>query len=325
MKAAVIEKQGGVDGLIYREWPDPVPGDDEVLVRVRACGLNHLDIFVRRGMPDFPVPIPFISGGDIAGDVVATGNRTPKGLVGSRVLVDPATPAGMIGEELPGGMAELVVVPASHVIAIPDAVSFVDAACLPVAYGTARRMLLGRGALKPGELVLVLGASGGVGNACVQIAHNTGASVIAAAGNADKLERLREIGADHLINYRDQDFSSEAWQISDRKGVDLVVNFTGGETWVPSLRALRHQGRLVTCGATAGFDPRTDLRYIWVRELNIMGSNGWESEDLRQLLRDVEGGRIKPIISHILPLSRAREAEELIEGRSIFGKVILQP
>jgi len=325
MKAAVIEKQGGVDGLIYREWPDPVPGDDEVLVRVRACGLNHLDIFVRRGMPDFPVPIPFISGGDIAGEIVAAGERVPAERVGTRVLVDPATPAGMLGEEVPGGMAELVAAPASHVIEIPDAVSFVEAACLPVAYGTARRMLLGRGALKPGERVLVLGASGGVGNACVQIAHNTGASVIAAAGNAEKLERLRELGADHLINYRDEDFSREAWRISGKKGVDMVVNFTGGETWVPSLRALRRQGRLLTCGATAGFDPRTDLRYIWVRELNIMGSNGWQTADLSALLRDVEAGRIKPVVSRILPLSRAREAEELIEGRNIFGKVILQP
>lgn len=325
MKAAVIEKQGGLEGLVWRDWPDPVPGPGEVLVRVRACGLNHLDIFVRRGMPGFPVPLPFISGGDIAGEVVAHGAGVAAPALGARVLLNPSTPAGMIGEELPGGMAELVVAPADHAIAIPEGVSFREAACLPVAYGTARRMLLARGALQAGETVLVLGASGGVGNGCVQIAHNLGATVIAAAGDGDKLARLGAIGADHLINYREADFSAEAWRLTGRRGVDLVVNFTGGDTWVPSLKALRKGGRLVTCGATAGFDPRTDIRYIWVRELTILGSDGWSSEDIRALLGDVAAGRITPVISHVLPLSEARAAEALIEDRGIFGKVILEP
>ncbi len=325
MKAAVIEKQGGLDGLVWRDWPDPVPGPGEVLVRVRACGLNHLDIFVRRGMPGFPVPLPFISGGDIAGEVVAHGAGVAAPAIGARVLLNPSTPAGMIGEELPGGMAELVVAPADHAIAIPEGVSFHEAACLPVAYGTARRMLLARGALQAGETVLVLGASGGVGNGCVQIAHNLGATVIAAAGDGDKLARLGAIGADHLINYREADFSAEAWRLTGRRGVDLVVNFTGGETWVPSLKTLRKGGRLVTCGATAGFDPRTDIRYIWVRELTILGSDGWSSADIRALLDDVAAGRITPVISHVLPLSEARAAEALIEDRGIFGKVILEP
>lgn len=325
MKAAVIERQGGLDGLVYRDWPDPVPGAGEILVRVRACGLNHLDIFVRRGMPGFPVPVPFVSGGDIAGEVAALGPGVTGLAVGARVLLNPSTPRGMIGEQLPGGMAELVVAPADHAIPIPDGVGFREAACLPVAYGTARKMLIARGRLQPGETVLVLGASGGVGNGCVQIARNLGARVIAAAGDADKLERLRALGADDLINYRETDFSAEAWRLSGRKGVDLVVNFTGGDTWVPSLKALRKGGRLVTCGATAGFDPQTDIRYIWVRELDILGSDGWTTEDIRALLDDVQAGRITPVISHVLPLARAREAEALIEERSIFGKVILEP
>lgn len=325
MKAAVIERQGDLDGLVYRNWPDPVPGADQVLIRVHACGLNHLDIFVRRGMPDFPVPLPFISGGDIAGEIISAGKDVDQACIGSRVLVDPSTPDGMLGEQLPGGMAELVVAPASHVIELPDTVSFTEAACLPVAYGTAQRMLMTRGRLNAGETVLVLGASGGVGNACVQIARNAGARVIAAAGDARKLDQLRDLGAHELINYREQDFSAQAWRLTEKKGVDLVVNFTGGETWVPSLRALRRGGRLLTCGATAGFDPRTDIRYIWVRELNIIGSDGWSTDDLRELLKQVEHGAIHPVISRVMSLSEAREAERLIEDRQIFGKVILQP
>ncbi|MCB1492137.1 MAG: zinc-binding dehydrogenase [Rhodobiaceae bacterium] len=325
MKAAVIEKQGGLDGLVYRDWPDPEAGPGEILVRVRACGLNHLDIFVRRGMPGFPVPLPFISGGDIAGEVAALGDGVTGFKVGDRVLLNPSTDKGMLGEQLPGGMAELVAAPATHAVPIPQGVSFREAACLPVAYGTARRMMLARGKVQPGETVLVLGASGGVGNGCVQIGRNIGAKVIAAAGDDDKLEQLKEMGATHLINYKTQDFSREAWAISGKTGLDVVINFTGGDTWAPSLRTLRKGGRLITCGATAGFDPKTDIRYIWVRELNILGSDGWTTEDIRALLADVKVGLITPVISHVLPLSQAREAEELIEDRGIFGKVILEP
>ncbi|NIA67885.1 zinc-binding dehydrogenase [Pelagibius litoralis] len=325
MKAAVIEKQGGLEGLVYRDWPDPVAGAGELVVRVHACGLNHLDIFVRRGMPGFPVPLPFISGGDIAGEVAEIGDGVSGFALGDRVLINPSTPKGMLGEQLPGGMAQKVAVPADHAIMIPDAVSYREAACLPVAYGTAQRMLVSRGKLQSGETILVLGASGGVGNACVQIARNLGATVIAAAGDADKLERLRELGADHLINYKEQDFSAETWRITGKRGVDVAVNFTGGDSWAPSLRCLRKNGRLLTCGATAGFDPKTDIRYIWVRELNILGSDGWSTEDIRIMLDGVRRGSIKPVISKVLPLEQAREAEALIEDRSVFGKVILEP
>lgn len=325
MKAAVIEKQGGLDGLVYRDWPDPVAGPGEIVVRVHACGLNHLDIFIRRGMPGFPVPLPFISGGDIAGEVAELGEGVSAFAPGDRVLVNPSTPKGMLGEQIPGGMAEKVAVPADHAILIPDEVSYREAACLPVAYGTAQRMLISRGKLQAGETILILGASGGVGNGCVQIARNLGATVIAAAGDADKLERLRTLGADHLINYKEQDFSAETWRISEKRGVDVVVNFTGGDTWAPSLRCLRKGGRLLTCGATAGFDPKTDIRYIWVRELNILGSDGWTTEDIRRMLDGVRSGSITPVISQVLPLEQAREAEALIEDRGIFGKVILEP
>jgi alcohol dehydrogenase len=325
MKAMVIKAQGGLENLVYDEWPDPVARAKDVIVRVRACGLNHLDIFVRKGMPGFPVPMPFISGADIAGEICALGSEVTDWKIGDRVVVQPVTADGMMGEEVPGGMAELARVPTENLLRIPDDVSFEAAAALPVAYGTAMRMLVTRGKLKAGEKILILGASGGVGTAAVQIAKMIGAEVIAAAGDDEKLQKLRELGADHLINYKTQDFSKETWRISGKKGVDVVVNYTGGDTYVPSLRTLKRHGRLLTCGATAGFDPKTDLRFIWVRELEIIGCNGWTKEDIATLLDYVAKGRIKPVISHVLPLSQGREAEWLLEQRAVFGKVLLVP
>jgi len=325
MKAAVIERHGGAEQLQYRDWPDPELPAGHVMIRVASCGLNYLDVFVREGMPGLPVPLPFISGSDIAGTVETVGDGISTVRPGDRVLVDPATPEGMLGEQIPGGMAELVSAPATHLVPIPDNVTFDQAACLPVAYGTARRMLLDRAILQAGETVLILGASGGVGTGAVQMARNIGATVIACAGSDEKCERLREIGADHTINYSDVDFSREAWKLTGKRGVDVAVNFTGGDTWVPSIKTLRKGGRLVTCGATAGYDPRTDLRYVWVRELTIVGSDGWTTDDIRVLLDDVSNQRIAPIIDTVLPLSEAREAERLIQDREVFGKVLLHP
>lgn len=325
VKAAVIEKQGGLENLVYRDWPDPEPGPNDLIVRVAACGLNHLDIFVRRGMPGLPVAVPFISGGDIAGTVDQIGENVSGFSKGDRVLLNPSSDEGMLGETIPGGMAELAKTPATHAVPIPEGVSFEQAACLPVAYGTAWRMFHERTTIEAGETVLILGASGGVGNACVQIAKNLGAIVIACTSSEEKGEKLRKLGADHIIDTSKSDFSREAWKISGKKGVDVVVNYTGGNTYVPSLKTLRKGGRLLTCGATAGFDPPTDLRYIWVRELSILGSDGWTTEGIRTLLDEVAAGRIDPIIDRVLPLSQAREAERLLEDRVVFGKVILTP
>lgn len=321
----VIEAHGGLDQLVYRDWPAPEPGPDDVVVRVRVCGLNHLDVFVRRGMPGFAVPLPFISGGDIAGTVEALGANVREFTRGDRVLVNPSSAEGMLGESLPGGMAELVRTPASHAIPLPDGVRFEEAACLPVAYGTARRMLHERAKLRKGETILVLGASGGVGTAAVQIAKNVGARVVAVTSSAGKGQKLLALGADEVIDGSTPDFSAEAWRLSHKKGVDVVVNYTGGETWVPSLRCLKKGGRLVTCGATAGFDPRTDLRYVWVRELTILGSDGWTTEDVSELVGEVAAERIRPVIDRVLPLSEARAAEKLLEDRAVFGKVLLRP
>lgn len=325
MKAAVIEKQGGIENLVYRDWPDPVPRDGEVLVRVRGCGLNHLDIFVRRGMPGFPVPTPFISGGDIAGEIAALGQGVSGWQVGDRVALHPVTHEGMMGEEIPGGMAEYVRVSADNLIRLAPHVSFEAAAAIPIAFGTAIRMLFEIGKIGPSDLVLVLGASGGVGIACVQLAKMIGAKVIAAAGSDEKCEQLRRIGADETINYSNKDFSREAWTLSGRKGVDVVVNYTGGDTWIPSLRVLKPRGRLLTCGATAGFETANDMRFIWVRELQILGSNGYSKENIATALAYVAKGQIEPVISHRLPLSEAREAETLMEERKFLGKIVLVP
>ena len=325
MKAAVIERQGGLENLVYRDWPDPEPRSGEVVVRIRGCGLNHLDIFVRRGMPGFPVPMPFISGGDMAGEIAVIGPGVTGWATGDRVALHPVTHEGMMGEEIPGGMAEYVRVPTENLIRLAPHVDFVTAAAVPIAYGTAIRMLFEIGSVKAGDLVLILGASGGVGIACLQLCKMIGATVIAAAGSAEKCQRLAELGADHTIDYVKEDFSKAAWLLSGKKGVDVVVNYTGGDTWNPSLRALKPRGKLLTCGATAGYETQNDMRLLWVRELQLLGSNGYSKADVAAGLDHVAQGRCKPEVSRVMPLSEAREAERLIESRDFVGKIVLVP
>jgi alcohol dehydrogenase len=325
MKAAVIEKQGGIDGIVYREFPDPEVRPGDVLVRVEACGLNYFDIFVRRGMPGLPVKLPFISGGDIAGTVAALGSEAKGFKVGDPILVDPMTTEGMVGEEVQGGMAELVRVQHQFVIPLDSRLPFERAACIPVNFGTAIRMLHTNGNIQENDLILMLGASGGVGTAAVQVAKAHGARVIACAGSDAKCARLKELGADYVINYSKDDFSRQAWAISGKKGVDICVNFTGGDTWVPSLRALKRYGKLLTCGATAGFDPKEDIRYIWQRELRIIGSNGYLKEDVSQAMIAVAEGKFQLPEIRTFPMSKLAEAESLMEARDFFGKIVLIP
>jgi alcohol dehydrogenase len=327
MRAVAIDAHGGLEQIRLRsDWPEPSAGPGQAVVEVKACGLNYLDIFVLHGMPGLPVEMPRIPGGDIAGVVHSVGAGVSREWVGQRVLIDPhIQPGGALGEHANGGLCERIAIRAENLIHLPDAVTFEQAASLPIAYGTAHRMLITRGRLQPGELVLILGASGGVGTGCVQIARNLKARVIACASSAPKLRRLQELGADHVIDYTKEDFSRRAWEISDKKGVDVLVNYTGGDTWVPSLRTLAKHGRLLTCGATAGFDPKTDIRYIWRREVNIIGANGWTREDLEALLVEVERGTIKPIIDQVFPLAESREAMRVLEDREVFGKIIIRP
>jgi alcohol dehydrogenase len=325
MKAAVIEKQGGIENIVYRDFPDPQIGPDDVLVRVKACGLNYFDIFVRRGMPGLPVPMPWISGGDVAGEIAAVGSAVKGWKVGDRCLVDPLTNEGMMGEEVQGGMAELCRMPHEFVIPLDPRLTFVEAATVPANYGTVYRMLFTNGDMRPNDLVLVLGASGGVGTATVQVVKAHGGRIIACAGSDEKCARLKDIGADHTINYSTQDFSREAWRLSGKKGVDICVNFTGGDTWNPSIRTLKPHGKLLTCGATAGFDAQTDIRYIWQREVKILGSNGYTKDDVTRGMVEMAEGRFPKPQVRTFPLAKLGEAEALMEARDFFGKIVMIP
>ncbi len=325
MKAVGFTRHGGIDVLEYRDWPDPQARPGDAIVRVRATGLNYLDVLARRGMPGVKIPLPFISGGDIAGEIESLGAEVTGWCVGERVVVNPKTPDGLIGEEVAGGLAERVRVPASHLVRLPAGIDFDTAAAVPINFGTALRMLVTIGALQSGESVLILGASGGMGTACVQIARMIGARILAAAGSAEKAARLKALGADHVIDYGNEDFSRRAWDISGKKGVDVVVNFTGGDTFVPSIRALARHGRLLVCGATAGFDPTIDLRYVWRRELRILGSTGYTQDDIATALKLVAEGRLSPVIGHTFPLAETAMAEKLLEDRNFFGKIIVRP
>ncbi|MGE6915228.1 quinone oxidoreductase family protein [Achromobacter kerstersii] len=335
MKAIVLREHGGSEKLRFEpEFPNPVAGPDDVVIRVRASSLNYHDVFTRRGMPGINLPFPVIIGLDVAGEILETGANVSDWKVGDRVLVDPIdrVNGGLVGETIHGGLAERCRVPAHQLLRLPDAVSFEQAAALPVAYGTALRMMNRIGQIQAGEKVLILGASGGVGVCAVQLAKLAGAEVIACAGTAEKGEALRALGADHIILYTQEDFLKAVQERFGKParrrggksgGVDVVVNFTGGDTWVKSLRCLRLGGRLLTCGATAGFDPKEDLRYIWTFELQIRGSNGWDRDDLYELLELVRDGRLHVPIDRVWPLEQGAEALASLEDRKIVGKVLV--
>ncbi len=326
MRVVCLREHGGLDKYLFEDWEMPTPGEGQVLIKVEACGLNYLDIFVRRGMPGLATEFPRIPGADVAGTVTALGPGVEDLAVGQRILTHPRFKGGgVMGEHGNGGLCEFIAWDADYCIPLADSISFVDAASLPVAYGTAHRMMVTRGEVSEDDLVLILGAAGGVGTGCVQIAKAYGATVIACASSDEKLEKLRALGADHLINYTDKDFSREAWGISGKKGVNILINYTGGDTWVPSIRAMAPGGRMLCCGATAGFDPKTDLRYLWRREMDIRGSTGWRIEDLHALLAMIEAGTLKAVIDGVFPLEETAEAMRRIEDRKVFGKVIVKP
>jgi alcohol dehydrogenase len=335
MRAVLTTTHGGREGLQVRDVANPRPGTGEALLSVAATSINYHDIFTRRGMPGVRITLPVITGSDIAGTVLAVGPEVDPTWIGKRVLVDPvlrdSERFGMLGETLPGGRAEQVAVAQSMLIEIPASVTFEQAASLPLAYGTAHRMLFTRGGLRAGERVLLLGASGGVGVACLQLAKLAGAEVVACASSAAKLQRLREIGADHVVNYRERPFLEAVKEIYGKPrmtgsgGVDVAVNFTGGDTLVPTQKCVKVGGRILCCGATAGFELSLDARYWWTFEQTLIGSDGWMKEDLRTLLELIASGRLNPVIDRVLPLEQAAEGERLLEDREVFGKVVLRP
>jgi alcohol dehydrogenase len=334
MRALVLKTHGDLGNLeLVRDYPIPQAMADHVVIRVRASSFNYHDLFTVKGMPGIRVPLPVIIGLDMAGEIAELGVGVSTWKIGDRVLANPVNKKkGLIGEMLDGGMAEYCLVSADQLIAIPDKVTFAEAASLPVAYGTAHRMLVTHNTVKKGDTVLVLGASGGVGTACVILGKLLDAEVIACASSDEKLLRLKELGAAEVVNYSKVDWSKwavEKYGKPQRRsydgGVDVVINFTGGDTWLPSLRCIKRGGKLLVCGATAGHDPKEDLRYVWSFEINIQGSNSFYDEDLYALMNLIQEGKMKPAIDKVVPLDQAIRGLRLLRDREIIGKVVVEP
>ena len=335
MRALVLRRHGGLENLeLVPNYPTPEATPGHVVIRVGGSSLNHHDVFTVQGMPGIKVPLPVVIGLDMAGEIhQVSGGLAPGWNVGDRVLVNPLAPGvGLMGEMLDGGMAEYCRVSAEQLLRLPDNVRFEDAAALPVAYGTAHRMLITHRTVAAGDKVLVLGASGGVGIACVLLAKQIGCEVIACVSSEEKARRLKALGADHVIDYTAVDWSQAVMQKfgkpqrrSYEGGVDCVVNFTGGDTWLPSLKCVKRGGKILVCGATAGHDPQEDLRYIWTFELQIVGSNSYSKENLEALVEMVSQGRLKPVVDEVLPLERAAEGLRRLRDREAIGKIVVTP
>jgi NADPH:quinone reductase-like Zn-dependent oxidoreductase len=342
MKAVYIMQHGGPDALTHGELPDPVPEGSEVLVRVRACGVNHVDLWVRRGLPFLRVPFPFVLGTDVAGEVAALGPSAQSVEVGTRVVVAPGVSCGycerclsgqdnlcpqyhLLGENLPGGYAELVKVPVQNLVPLPPQITYEMAACIPAAFGTAWNMLFDTAQLQPGEWVLVHAGGSGLGSAAIQLARLVGANIITTAGSDEKLEKAKALGAQHGVNYRTRDFLHEVRRITKKRGVDVVVEHIGEDVWERSLLCLTTGGRLVTCGATSGYQAKTDLRHVFFRHLRILGATTASKGVLFKLMRLLANGQIQAVLDRVLPLREAQRAHAVLEARQQFGKVVLVP
>ena len=334
MRALLLRRHGELENLeVVDDHPKPKAIDGHVVIRVKASSFNYHDVFTVKGMPGIKVPLPVVIGLDMAGDIAEIGPGVTGWKEGDAVLVNPLNKKkGLMGEMLDGGMAEYCLVAADQLIRMPKGVTYAEAASLPVAYGTAHRMLVTHKTVKKGDRVLILGASGGVGTGSVILSKLLGADVIACASSEEKMARLKELGADEVIDYTKVDWSKwavEKYGKPQRRtydgGVDVVVNFTGGDTWVPSLRCLKRGGKLLVCGATAGYDPKEDLRYIWSFELQVIGSNSFYDDNLSALMDMIKSGEMKPVIDTVVPLEGAAEALRLIQDRKVIGKVIVTP
>jgi NADPH:quinone reductase-like Zn-dependent oxidoreductase len=341
MKAIVYATQGGPEVLQYKDVPEPPIGAYEVLVRVRACALNHLDLWLRMGLPGLSVPLPHIPGSDIAGEVAKVGDKVTNVKVGERVLLQPGISCGqcenclcgqdsmcpsytLFGQGVDGGCAEFVKSPAVNCVAMPEKLSFEEAAAFPLVSLTAWHMLIGRAKLQPAETVLVLGAGSGVGTAAIQIAKAAGARVIATAGSDAKLEKARELGADAVINHATQKIADEVKRLTNRRGVEVVFEHVGQATWDSSIHSLAVGGRLVTCGATTGFDGAINIAYLFTRHLTILGSFMGSKAELFSALELLRRGLLKPVLDVVLPLEKCAEAHKRMENRELFGKIVLK-
>jgi len=338
MKAVRIHQFGGPEVLTYEDAADPQPRKDQVLVRVKACALNHLDIWVRKGLPG--VKLPHILGSDVAGEVVEAGEYVSGFKPEQRVLLAPMHYCGhcpkcvaglqnqcreftVLGNAVDGGNCELIAVPAANVIPIPDSLDFNQAASVPLVFVTAWHMLVGRAAIRPGQTVLVLGAGSGVGIAAIQIAKLFRCRVITTAGDEAKLEKARALGADHGINHYKQKISEEVRKITSKEGVDIVVEHVGAATWDEGMKSLKSSGTLVTCGATTGPEVKIDLRHLFARQLSLLGSYMGTMGEFHEVLGHVFAGRLKPVVDRVFPLKGARAAHEYLEHSQMFGKIVL--
>ena len=340
MRSVRFHQHGGVDVLRYEDVPEPELAPGEVLVRVRACALNHLDLWQRRGMPHVPIPLPHISGSDVAGEVVAA--LAPEVPVGRRVMLQPGVSCGrctacLAGRDnecpqyevlgyrnYPGGYAEFVKVPVQNLIPIPDGIDFVQAAAFPLTFVTAWHMLITKAQVKKGDDVLVLAAGSGVGQAAIQIAFLQGARVFATAGSDDKLERAKALGAYEVIHHHKQDIADEIKRLTNKRGVDVVIEHVGEATWPKSVRSLARGGRLVTCGATTGTKGGLDLAALFSKQLTIYGSYMGTKSELLRAARYFFTGQLKPVIDRTFPLAEAAAAQQRLEESGQFGKIVLE-
>jgi NADPH:quinone reductase-like Zn-dependent oxidoreductase len=340
MKAVRIHEFGGPEVLRYEDVPDPQPRKDQVLVRVKACAMNHLDLWVRKGIPG--VKLPHILGSDVAGEIVEVGEYVTGFKPGQRVLLAPMHFCGhctkcvaglqnqcraftVLGNAVDGGNCELIAVPAESAVFIPDSLDFNQAASVPLVFTTAWHMLTGRAAIRPGQTVLVLGANSGVGIAGIQVAKFFHCTVIATVGDEQKAARALQLGADYVINHYQQKISEEVRKITNKEGVDIVMEHVGPATWDESMRSLKPAGTLVTCGATTGPQVGMDLRFVYSRQLSVLGSYMGTMGELHEVLKHVFSGRLKPIIDRTFPFEDVRKAHEYMEKSQMFGKIVLNP
>jgi NADPH:quinone reductase-like Zn-dependent oxidoreductase len=341
MKAIAITGQGGIDKVQYVDVDRPTPGPREVLIETRAVALNHLDIFVRNNLDTLKLAAPHVAGADGAGVVAEVGPEVNTVKVGDRVLINPALNCGVcefcqageqslcvrmgiMGESCPGTFAEWFKVPYGNVHPVPEGFSWEEAAALPLVFVTAWRMLISKAAIKPGEDILILGIGGGVSTAVLQIVKAIGSRAFVTSSSTDKLQQAKALGADVGINYKTQDFAREIRSLTDRRGVDVVVDSVGGDSYTKSLASLVKGGRLVTCGATAGARPQTDLQRIFWNQLSVFGSTMGNRREFTEMLNFVRKRGVKPVIDQVFPITDAVRAFTRMEEGKQFGKIVLK-
>lgn len=341
MKATGFYEHGDIDQLKSIQLPQPEPGPAEVLINVKAVALNHLDLWVLQGLPRLNLEMPHIGGSDIAGLIAGLGDGVAGFQVGQRVVVNPTLSCGdcewcrrgedslcdqfgVIGEHARGGMAEYVVVPARNLMLMPDDFPFAGAAAAPLVFLTAWRALITRGQVRPGEDVLILGASGGVASAAIQIARLAGARVYAVTSSPEKTEKARALGADWAVDRTQQQWSEAVFEATNRRGVDLVLENVGAATWFDSLRSAKKGGRIVTYGATSGPRPQTDIRYIFWKQLSILGTTMSTRSEFYDVMNLVWQGKLKPVVDSVFPMEQAQAAYRRLQAGEQFGKVVIE-